>query len=209
MTDREPCTRCGQHHTTHRGGPACTGHKSNGDPCRNAPRLGQKVCAFHGGNTPQALAAAEQRIADQAATDAIAKLWPGLANATPIKDPVDQMERLAGALTQMLDTVGEKVNDINHIAAGTALTGLRGELTLLDRVTGHLRQLLADMARLGIAERHVELEQERAMLVTAAFRTALVVLAERVDLLPADRDLVIRTFLTELGGGDTVPGEVA
>jgi hypothetical protein len=51
------------------------------------------------------------------------------------------------------------------------------------------------MARLGIAERHVELEQQRVVLVTAAFRAAVGVL----QLVPADRDLVVRRFLTELG----------
>jgi hypothetical protein len=195
--------------TAGKGGPPCTAHRSDGQPCRNLAARGQDVCRFHGGATPQAKAAAEQRTADAEAEKAIAKLWPGLASATPIKDPVDQMERLAGALTQMLDVVGAKVNGIDHYATGTGMAGLRGELTLLDRVTGHLRQLLADMARLGIAERHVELEQERAQLVTAAFRAALLVLADRVTLLPADRDLVIRTFLEQLGTASTVPGEVA
>lgn len=57
---------------------------------------------------------------------------------------------------------------------------------------------------MGIAERHVELEQERASLVTAAFRAALGVL----ELLPADRDLAVRTFLAQLGAGEVVAGEV-
>lgn len=58
---------------------------------------------------------------------------------------------------------------------------------------------------MGIAERHVELEQERASLVTAAFRAALGVL----DLLPADRDSAVRMFLSRLGAGDqVVAGEV-
>ena len=57
---------------------------------------------------------------------------------------------------------------------------------------------------MGIAERHVELEQERASLVTAAFRAALGVLS----LLPADRDLAVRTFLSSLGAGEVVAGEV-
>lgn len=57
---------------------------------------------------------------------------------------------------------------------------------------------------MGIAERHVELEQERASLVTSAFRAALGVL----ELLPADRDLAVRTFLSSLGAGEVVAGEV-
>lgn len=176
--------------------PRCSAmSKQTGEQCRQRPVQGGTVCRFHGGAAPQTKAAAEQRLQEKAATEAVAKLLPKLADATPVKDPVDQMERLAGALATMLDKVGEKVNDLDHLAAGTGLTQLRGELVLLDKVAGHLRQLLADMARLGIAERHVELEQERAQLVTSAFLAALAT----VSLLPADRDLVVRTFLDALG----------
>lgn len=199
-TNRPPCDRCGQVH------PRCTAHsKRHGGPCGAQPRTGQDVCRIHGGGSPQAIAAAEQRTLEKGATDAVAKLWPGLASATPVKDPVDQMERLAGALTSMLDGVGTKVNALNNLAAGTGLTQLRGELVLLDKVTGHLRALLADMARLGIAERHVRIEEEQSAIITTAFRAALAV----VQLLPADRDLIVRTFLEQLGQATTVPGEVA
>ncbi|QSR27096.1 hypothetical protein CFH99_15830 [Nocardioides aromaticivorans] len=58
------------------------------------------------------------------------------------------------------------------------------------------------MPRLGIEERHVKLEQERAELVTAAFRAAIAV----VQLLQADRDLLIRTFLEKLGVSDAGQG---
>ncbi|WP_377322641.1 hypothetical protein ACFJIY_24520 [Pimelobacter simplex] len=63
------------------------------------------------------------------------------------------------------------------------------------------------MARLGIAERHVELEQARAQMVTAAFLGALEVLAGLVQLLPVDRDAVVRSFL-ELLGAAGAPGEI-
>lgn len=56
---------------------------------------------------------------------------------------------------------------------------------------------------MGIAERHVELEQERAQLVTTAFLAALEVGA----LLPEVRSLMIERFLERLGGS-TVAGEV-
>lgn len=176
--------------------PRCSAtSKQTGQQCKQRPVKGGTVCRFHGGAAPQVQAAAETRELEREATETITKLWPGLAAASPVKDPVDQMERLAGALTSMLDKVGDKVNGLDHLAAGHSLTSMRGELVLLDKVAGHLRQLLADMARLGIAERHVQLEQERAQMVTAAFLAAIAV----VQLLPADRDLVVRTFLEQLG----------
>ena len=125
------------------------------------------------------------------------KLWPGLANADPVKDPVDSMARLAGGLEQFLDVVGAKVNDLNHLAAGDSMSQLRGELVLWERTAAMLGRLLDAMARLGIAERHVELEQARAELVTSAFLAAL----QAVVLVPADRDVMLRAFLQGLGRG--------
>lgn len=190
------CDRCGQTHGR------CAGHNAEGGPCGRWPIKGGTVCYKHGGAAPQVQAAAEQRQLEQRAEAEVAKLWPGLASASPVKDPVSAMEQLAGALTSMLDVVGSKVNAIDHVAAGTGLTGLRGELVLLDKVAGHLRQLLESMARLGIAERHVQLEQERAQLVVAAFLAAI----EVAGLAPAVRGAVVQRFLERLG--DLAPAGV-
>lgn len=175
--------------------PRCTATNNRGERCRNRPIRGGTVCSTHGGSAPQVRAAAERRQAEAAADAAVRKLWVGLDQAVPVKDPVASMERLAGALEQLVDEAGSRVSGLQHLAGGKDLTQLRAEVTLLERALGHLRALLADMARLGIAERHVQLEQERAQMVTSAFLAAIGV----VSLLPADRDLVVRTFLEQLG----------
>jgi hypothetical protein len=174
--------------------------KRSQERCRRAAVIGGTVCAMHGGKAPQVKAAAEQRDLEAKAEAEVRSLWVGLDKATPVKDPVASLERLAGALEQAADVVGAKVNNLGHLASGTGLTGMRGEVVLLERLLGQLRQVLDAMARLGIAERHVELEQERAQLVTAAFLAALA----SITLLPADRDLMLRTFLQGLGRGPDV-----
>lgn len=190
-----PCPRCGR--------PRCSASAKtrDGERCRKNPHPGATICTNHG-LTEAGRARAADRVAEDQATETIAKLWPGLGSASPVKDPVGSMERLAGALEEMLERTGAKVNDLSHVSAGRDLTQLRGELVLLDKVTGHLRALLESMARLGIAERYVQLEEERASIVVAAFVGALEVLV----LVPADKDLVTRRFLELLG--DVVPGEV-
>ena len=42
--------------------PKCTGHRSDGQPCRKYPIRGGKVCDTHGGSTPQAKRKAAQRL---------------------------------------------------------------------------------------------------------------------------------------------------
>lgn len=196
----DSCEKCDQVH------PRCKGHNRAGKPCGKHPVKGQRVCRNHGAASPQAIAKAEERVATEEAEGVIAKLWPGLATQAPVKDPVDLLARTAGALEHMADVVGGRVNDLNtSIAGGKDMTQLRAEIVLLDRLLDKLLKASEGMARLGIAERHVELEKERAAMVTAAFLGAIGV----VQLLPADRDLVVRKFLELLGGPTTVPGEVA
>lgn len=45
----------------------CTAHKTNGDPCPNWAVRGASVCSAHGGRAPQVRAAAEERLAVEAA----------------------------------------------------------------------------------------------------------------------------------------------
>lgn len=57
---------------------------------------------------------------------------------------------------------------------------------------------------MGIAEAVVELEKQRAELVTGAFLAAIDVLG----LLPVDRSRAVEVFLERLGSGEPVAGEV-
>ena len=155
---------------------------------------------MHGSATEASKEAAASNVQAAAADAEIRKIWVGLEHAAAVTDPVDSMARLAGALEQLLDEVGTKVNTITNMAAGDSMSQIRGELVLLERVAALLARLLDSMARLGIAERQVQLQQEQAELVTTAFRGALAAVATSV-LLPADRDLMIRTFLGLLGRG--------
>lgn len=199
------CPKCQHQHDPN----LCQGHvikdpdtREPIDPrqCQKTPIKGSTVCRSHGAakGTPAA-AAAEQRELEAKADGEIRKLWVGLDQAAPVKDPINSLERLAGALEAAVDVVGGRVNALDgHLSGGTGMTQLRGEVVLLERLLGQLRQALDAMARLGLAERQVELQQEQAQLVTSAFMGALAVVA---DLLPADRDSMIRAFLGGLGRG--------
>lgn len=177
----------------------CTARsKRSGERCKRAPIIGGTVCAMHGGKAPAVAAAAESRVQSEKAEQELRRLWVGLQDADPVQDPVASMARLAGALETMLDQVGEVVNTVKTTAAGANLSQVRGEIVLLERIASLLGRTLDSMARLGIAERHVELQAEQAAVVTSAFRMVMG-LQVMAALLPADRDLVLRTFLSGLG----------
>jgi hypothetical protein len=134
---------------------------------------GQRVCRMHGGSTPAARDAAEQRVAEAAAGRTLANLWPGLAGAERVKDPVAALGRLAGALEQMTEVVGTRVNELHGIAGGESMTQLRGEVVLLDKLLAHSRAVLTDMARLNLGQRQVEIEEWQGQMLGHALVAAL------------------------------------
>jgi hypothetical protein len=179
--------------------PRCSAKsKQTGERCKQRPVPGGTVCRFHGGAAPQVQAKAEERELERAAGELLAKvIWN--PDAAPVTDNVGEMRRLAGAMRQAADVLGVRLNGevCEHCGRGAEpLDGPTGRAWV--NVLREFRQLLEGMERLGLAERQVELQQEQAQLVTSAFLGALAVVS---DLLPADRDSMLRAFLSGIGKG--------
>lgn len=156
------------------------------------------MCRMHGGMTPVALAAAEERLVQARAIAAIESIWQ--PDAEPVTDAVAALQQLAGRLQHAANVLGARVD----------VAGLDGtNATAWLRVLRELRQALESMERLGLQQRHMELEQERANVVVAAFLAALDV----AGLAPGVRSLAVDRFLERLGdlvpaGSAVVAGEV-
>lgn len=179
-----PCPRCGR--------PRCCASAKSRDRerCRKNPHPGASICTNHGLTEAGRAKAAEVR-AEEEADKVLAKLWnPDVA---PVTDPVSAMAQLAGRLQHVADEIGKALEEGD-------LDGPRERAWI--RSVRELRQLLDAMARLGIAERQIQLDQQLADVIVGAFRAAL----GAAGLLPADEQAVLSTFLGALG--DVVPGEV-
>lgn len=154
---------------------------------------------MHGGATPAVRAAAERRKAEAEATALLELIWD--PSAAPVVDPVSALQALAGRLQHAANVLGARLNT----AELDGPTGLAWA-----RVLRELRQSLEGMEKLDLAGKHLQLEQEKASIVVAAFRAAL----GQLDLVPVDRDQAVRTFLQALGrevseSPVTVRGELA
>lgn len=166
--------------------------RTTGKRCGRRPIPGGTVCVMHGGATPAVRAAADRRRAEQQATALLEVIWD--PNAAPVTNAVEALQALVGRLQHAANVLGARMES----------DGLDGAAAIAwAKVLRELRQALVGMERLDLDNRVLELEQERASLVTSAFRAAIAV----VELLPADRSLMVSTFLRSLGASDEVVDE--
>lgn len=179
--------------------------KRSGEQCRRYPTPGLQVCYYHGGSTPQSKAKAERNLAEGEANRLLTEgIYGGLANAEPVTDPVFALQRLAGLLGQMTESVGVRVNELKAIEAGEDLSKVRGQVALLDKLLGHFRAVLVDMNRLGIAQQRLALERDQAQLVGSGLIDgfhALALTPDQIELFMGAFRSRIKDQLTELGTG--------
>lgn len=202
------CDTCGQDH------PSCIGHVTKDPetrdpitprPCRKPAMKDQQVCATHGGKSPNALAAAEERRAQAKADALVTDLWTKLTDAAPVTDPLAAMLQLAGSLERMVDALGVRVNALKTVEAGEYRAQLRAVFIAFEKVTRQYQTVLSEINRLGLAQQLVRLEEDKARLVAVAFQ-------EGLDAIGADaeaRVLFTRVVMGRLrvveGSGRQVP----
>jgi hypothetical protein len=130
------------------------------------PGTGQ--CKLHGGCMPNNRASA---IGQQAA-----KLLYR-HDATPVTDPLEALQRLAGRALALEETIGKLVNDLTSIryesGGESSSEQLRAEVAVLERAMDRCGKLLVDIAKLNIEERMARVTEAQAAMVQEAFRKTL------------------------------------
>lgn len=127
------------------------------------------MCKFHGGNAPQAKAAAVRRRVEAEARVVLAEL--GVA---PVEDPLAQLLQLAGEVLAWQHATAVLVNQLDSIRyqAGSG-EQLRAEIVLYERAMDRAVNVLAAIARLNIDERLVAVTEKQADAVVGALNAAL------------------------------------
>lgn len=116
-----------------------------GKPCRNPPVRGGTVCRMHGGSAPTVKAKAAERTADAG----LRNLAAGY-DITPVGDPFTELLTLAGEVLGMKDLARELVADLS------AADGPDANLAVYERALDRSAKVLADIARLKIDDRVVQ-----------------------------------------------------
>lgn len=202
-----------------RDGKLICGAKKRGkdEACGSSPVPGGTRCGRHGGNSPKAKAAAEQRTAEQELTHAVGTL--GIGSKYPDIDPAQallQEIRISYAHVQWLRTKVAEVEP-NELVWGITKTeagiGAQGPVDMTVQEAGfstwyriyltereHFAKLTTMALKAGIEQRRIELEEQKAELVVVALKQIFAQLnlsKLQADMLPT----IVPNALRQLTGG--------
>lgn len=153
----------------------CTGHRKDGQRCKNPGRLGANVCWAHGGNAPQVLAAAERRIAEAKVMRLIGPYTPPAAG----HEPVNVWEQLAALVGEVTWLKGQLAGLVAGISTdqwryqGAAGEQLRAEVALYERALDRTSSLLVACGRLNIETKLADLAEKQAEAIVLVLIQAL------------------------------------
>lgn len=178
------CERCGQAH------PRCKGHNRAGGPCGMRPAPNQEVCSKHGAKSPQAIAAAKTRELEARARVALRKAWAA-GEERPTVDPLGDLARIAGEAVAFKDYLRGEVEQLDQLTqqwsdrAVTMMTAdgmrefavvkedMRAIVLAYERAIERCAKILADIVKLDLAGRMLELNTAKAALIVEAVRNGL------------------------------------
>lgn len=166
--------------------PKCSSRRSDGQPCGNWPIKGGTVCGSHGGKAPQVKAKAAQRVVEQQARAALARL-----DVPPVEDPLSELAKVCAQVITWKDSMADRVNALTSLRYSTeGGEQLRAEVALWERALDRCERFLTAMARLNIDERLARISEERAELII----TVLTIALERAGIEGEQFDTVLTEF---------------
>lgn len=153
--------------------------------CRKARTPGTTVCRNHGSAAPQVRAAAERRVT-AAAVQADAAAILASEGVGIVGDPFDALEHLAAEVLAVKQAAAARVNALGEqirYRSGQGAEQLRSEVALYERSLDRATKILETLAKLGLDERRVEVQERLAEQVTAVLRAVL----DDLDLSPTQQ----------------------
>lgn len=147
------------------------------------------VCYRHGVNP-----ATKRKQVAFSAVDAVAQLYD--PNSPPVTDPYAELARLGGIARNALHVAGGKVNDLErwHDTDDDGRRTLKSEIQLWTQLMKFSESVLTNLAKLGIEDRLVKVEEARAVILARCLDAALAAVA----LPPATRDAIESAFEAKL-----------
>lgn len=142
---------------------------TSGQRCKRWAAKGGFVCAFHGGAAIQVKNAARERaILAKAAT-------LGLKHGVPVQDPIAALQDLGGQAVALVDALKQHAADLQRVGTQGGRWGetRKPELQAYLSAIHEAEKILSSLVRLGLAERLVKIDEQRAAMVATVIERVL------------------------------------
>ena len=168
----------------------CGAKRRDGGSCTRPKMRGSKRCSIHGGKSPWVVRAAARTLAEERATKAIKA-----AHLPPVDDPVGELRALAAEALALKDYFRERVDSLQELRyqAGVG-EQIRGELVMFERALDRSAKFCESLARLGLEDRAVRIDEARVVLLVAVLQRVLSAPELGLD---SARQMAARTLLVE------------
>ncbi len=150
--------------------------KGRGD-CHSLAISGLDVCRMHGGKSGEELRAAGAAEKEAQETRKFIDL-----RVDAVTDPVDELAKLAGVVKNFAEKLTGRIEELSDLTLKTESGSeqVRAVVGLWERMVRQSEALLTSLARLGLEDRAVRLEEQRQELVVRVIHAALGAMLERV-----------------------------
>ncbi len=161
---------------------------------------GTTVCSSHGARAPQVKAAAERRVAERKAREAVAKMGKVAPGSVDPLDVLDETLAEVVALKERLGAIVAKLGDESLRYEGRAGEQLRAEIAAYMASIRDCVKTAETIVKLGLDERRVRVSEVQVVMLAQGVRRIL----DDLDLSPRQRQLAatsVPSRLRELEGG--------
>lgn len=143
--------------------------KRHGGRCGAQAITGTNVCRWHGGAAKQV-----KRKAHERATEAKAQQVLGKLAYAPVSDPVSELADLAGQAAAWKELMAARVAELTKPGyAGMTAEQTKAEVVVFERAMDRCGALLTSLAKLGLHERVVQVQEQQVAMMRQALTAAL------------------------------------
>jgi hypothetical protein len=155
---------------------------------------GMAVCSTHGGKSPNALAGAARRLAEEKALS----LLNISGRSQPVTDPISTLMDLAGEALAFKEILSEHVATLTEMRyRGKSGEQIRGELEAYERALDRAEHFCNNLAKLNLEERQLKINQAHVELTVTALDASMAA----VGIEGEQRDALLREMARRLGDG--------
>ena len=127
---------------------------------------------MHGGKSPQAIRAANQRILTRR-VEADAKSVLAFEGIEQVEDPFEELSKLASEALAFKNALAARVNSLDRLrysADGAGTEQLRAEVVLYERALDRTAKFLDLLVKSGFEERRIQLSEGQGRLIAGVLQ---------------------------------------